>query len=105
MAAMTPALLRGVWAEVLELSEAELDALTNDTPFGSFGGDSMLAVTMAATAARHGLTLHMKGVNVFVYEGNEARGFKRISSFEVPGASRTVRVLYGGRVHYDALVT
>ncbi len=64
------------------------------TQGGVWGG----GIEMAAVS-------HMKGVNVFVYEGNEARGFKRISSFEVPGASRTVRVLYGGRVHYDALVT
>eukprot|EP00947_MAST-08B_sp_MAST-8B-sp1_P003485 g3485.t1 len=30
-------------------------------------------------------------------------GFKRISCFDVPGARKTVHVLYGGRVHYDAL--
>ena len=42
---------------MLGLSSAELDALTDDTPFGSLGGDSMLAVAMAATAARHGLSL------------------------------------------------
>ena len=29
--------------------------------------------------------------------------FRRISSFEVPHATKAVRVLYGSGVHYDAL--
>lgn len=46
---------------------------------------------------------HLKRVNVFVYQGDVSRGFKRISSFEVPHATKAVRVLYGSGVHYDAL--
>ena len=54
------------------------------------------AIEMAACS-------RLKGVNVHVYE--RARGgFKRISCFNVNGATRTIHVLYGGRVHYDALV-
>lgn len=45
----------------------------------------------------------LKKVNVHVFE--RKRGdYKRISVFEVPGASKTVHVLYQGGVHYDALV-
>ena len=58
-------LLRGVWRQVLELSEAEADALTDTTPFGSLGGDSMLAVSTTSLAARHGLQLaHLRDLNV-----------------------------------------
>ena len=47
----------------------------------------------------------MLKVNVHVYERNRhGRGFKRITCFDQQGASRTVHILYGGRVHYDALV-
>jgi len=45
----------------------------------------------------------MKGVHVHVYESC-GKGYKRISFFESPGASKTVSVLYQGRAHYDALV-
>lgn len=45
----------------------------------------------------------MRGVNVHVYERSSV-GYKRISCFDVPGATRTVHVLYRGGVHYDALV-
>ena len=50
---------------------------------------------------------HMRRVNVFVYQA-AGGGYKRISSFESPSAGggakpKTVRVLYGGGVHYDAL--
>ena len=53
----------------------------------------------------------LRNVHVHVYEGSGAR-FKRISRFEsdnAPGGGggkprRTVNVVYGGRVHYDALV-
>ena len=44
----------------------------------------------------------MKQVNVHVFE-RCTTGYKRISAFNVPGAARTVRVLYRGGVHYDAL--
>ena len=47
----------------------------------------------------------MYKVNVHVYEKCcRDRGFKRISCFDFPGASRIVHILYSGRVHYDALV-
>jgi len=48
----------------------------------------------------------MKKVNIHVYEasGQGGGGFKRISCFDAPGASKTVHVLYRGGVHYDALV-
>lgn len=44
----------------------------------------------------------MKRVNVHVFESC-SDGYKRISAFECPGASETVRVVYQGRSHYDAL--
>jgi len=44
----------------------------------------------------------MKRVNVHVFE-RCSTGYKRISAFNVPGASKTIRVLYRGGVHYDAL--
>ena len=59
---------------------------------GGWGG----AIEMAACA-------RLKRVNVHVYESSR-RGFKRISCFDAPGARRTLHVLYGGRMHYDALV-
>lgn len=49
----------------------------------------------------------MKECNVHVYE-RSCGGFKRISAFDCPRQPQTkptVRVLYGGGVHYDALVT
>ena len=62
---------------------------------GVWGG----GIEMAAVA-------HLKRVNVFVYQ-SWGGGYKRISSFESPtaasGKPRSVRVLYGGGVHYDAL--
>jgi len=45
----------------------------------------------------------MKNVSVHVYERCD-QGFKRISTFESADASKTVNVLYQGRMHYDALV-
>ena len=59
---------------------------------GGWGG----AIEMAACS-------RLKSINVHVYERSRG-GFKRISCFNVSGASKTVHVLYGGRVHYDALV-
>jgi hypothetical protein len=55
----------------------------------------------------------LKNVNVHVYEslcrssrslGAEGSGFKRISCFDCPNATKTIHVLYQGGVHYDALV-
>mgnify|MGYP003695019425 CR=1 FL=1 len=61
---------------------------------GGWGG----AIEMAACS-------HLKNINVHVYERAGRRGgFKRISCFDRPGSHRTVHILYGGRVHYDALV-
>eukprot|EP00667_Euglena_gracilis_P010935 EG_transcript_11154 len=45
----------------------------------------------------------LKEVNVHVYERCPG-GFKRISCFNVPNATKTIHVLYGGGVHFDALV-
>jgi hypothetical protein len=48
----------------------------------------------------------IKGVNVHVYERCSS-GYKRISAFDhssSPERRHTVRVLYCGGVHYDALV-
>jgi hypothetical protein len=50
----------------------------------------------------------LKGCNVHVYESQRLGGFKRISAFDhpiKPELKKTVRVLYRGGVHYDALVT
>jgi len=44
----------------------------------------------------------MRRVNVHVFE-RCSTGFKRISAFNVTGAAKTIRVLYRGGVHYDAL--
>jgi hypothetical protein len=57
---------------------------------GGWGG----AIEMAACAL-------CKGCCVHVYERSGSQ-YKRISSFGERGA--TINVLYGGRVHYDALV-
>lgn len=50
----------------------------------------------------------LKGVNVHVYEsrGFMRGGYRRISCFNAGSGrgGKTVHVLYGGRVHYDALV-
>lgn len=49
----------------------------------------------------------MLNVNVHVYErcgGRVAASFKRVSAFNVPAATKTIRVLYRGGVHFDALV-
>eukprot|EP00854_Cymbomonas_tetramitiformis_P005870 gene5870-7069_t len=46
----------------------------------------------------------VKGVSVHVYEKAQAGTFTRISSFDHGGKSqRNINVVYGGRVHYDAL--
>ena len=54
-------LLRGVWQHVLDLEEGEAAALSDSSPFGALGGDSVLAVAMVSLAAKHGLTLAVSG--------------------------------------------
>ena len=59
---------------------------------GGWGG----GIEMAACSVVH-------NVNVHVYE--KKRGsYKRISCFDAEGARKTLHVLYGGRMHYDALI-
>lgn len=45
----------------------------------------------------------MKNVNVHVYEKCQ-EGYRRISTFDAPGAAKTISVVYQGRMHYDAIV-
>lgn len=59
---------------------------------GGWGG----GIEMACASRLH-------NVNIYVYE-KKAGGFDRISCFPSKGARKTVRVLYQGGVHYDALV-
>ena len=54
-------LLRGVWQHVLDLEEGEAAALSDSSPFGALGGDSVLAVARASPAAKHGLALAVSG--------------------------------------------
>jgi hypothetical protein len=63
---------------------------------GSWGG----GIEMACVS-------NMKRCNVHVYE-KSMTGYKRISAFDYPSepeTRKTIRVLYCGGVHYDALVT
>ncbi|GAB5354670.1 hypothetical protein AAMO2058_000138900 [Amorphochlora amoebiformis] len=46
---------------------------------------------------------HLYGVNVHVWERSWGV-YKRISCFEVKGARKVINVIYGGRMHYDALI-
>ena len=49
----------------------------------------------------------IKNCNVHVYESVRTGGFKRISAFDHPvrpELKRTIRILYRGGVHYDALL-
>jgi len=49
---------------------------------------------------------HLKRVNVHVYQRSTDDSYKRISCFDCKkGARMTVRVLYCGGTHYDAMVT
>ena len=48
-------------------------------------------------------------INVHVYERksglfSRSSGYRRISCFNVSRTGKTIHILYGGRVHYDALV-
>ena len=64
---------------------------------GAWGG----GIEMACMSA-------LKLCNVHVYESFRLGGYKRISAFDHPvnpELKRTVRVLYRGGVHYDALIT
>ena len=72
------------------------------------GGSSVSAYArkMSSSAWGGGIEMasvsKMKGVNVHVYEQTYG-GFKRISAFdheESPETKPTIRVLYGGGVHY-----
>ena len=44
------------------------------------------------------------GEGSFSGGGGGGPAFRRIGCFDVPGARRTLHILYSGRVHYDALV-
>ena len=59
-------------------------------------------ISFALSASTIGI-YRLKNINVHVYERSRG-GFQRISCFNVDGARTTVHVLYGGRVHYDALI-
>lgn len=63
---------------------------------GAWGG----GIEMACMSA-------IKACNVHVYKSLKLGGFKRISAFDHPvnpELKKTIRVLYRGGVHYDALV-
>ena len=50
----------------------------------------------------------LKRCNVHVYESVRSGGYSRISAFDHPirpDTKRTIRILYRGGVHYDALVS
>ena len=59
---------------------------------GGWGG----GIEMAACSV-------MCQVNIHVYE-RKGMGYKRISCFNHPRATKTIHVLYGGRAHYDSLI-
>ena len=70
-------LLRAAWCRVLALSAAEAGALTDDTPFGSLGGDSILAAAVAGLVAQYGLQLGREaayGVETMTVSSLVARG-------------------------------
>ena len=75
------------WESLLSVA-----AYTSKMAHSGWGG----GVELAATA-------ELKNVTIEVYEPHGG-GFKRISVFHKPSARSTVRVLYRGGVHYDALV-
>merc|ERR1711988_777467 len=92
--------------------ERNADLTIADTPLKDWvkwdGGGSVSAYSrrMAVGGWGGGIEMaafsQMKRVNVHVFE-RCSTGYKRISAFNVPGASKTIRVLYRGGVHYDAL--
>ena len=57
----------------------------------------------AARARRLAIFSHTQQVTVCVYEPNPGGGFRQISVFGSPKGSKKLHLLYGGRVHYDAL--
>lgn len=69
-----------------------VNTYTSKMEFTGWGG----AVEMAAAA-------ELNHVNIEVYEPSSL-GYRRISLFAKAGAKQTIRVLYRGGVHYDALV-
>lgn len=73
-------------------SGGTVNAYAQKMSSGTWGG----GIEMAALT-------RMKHVNVHVYEKCR-EGYRRISAFESPGSSKTVNVLYQGRMHYDAIV-
>jgi hypothetical protein len=97
------------------LANPELDIA--DTPLREWVmWDSQLTVCEYAelmrTGSRWGGAIEMavcaklKNAHVHVYEAaasDESGCFKRISCFDGGASSRTITVVYGGRVHYDAL--
>jgi len=59
-------LLRNVWARVLRLSETEINAGIDETPFGALGGDSSAAVQVAIYIYIYVLTyIHIR---VYIYK-------------------------------------
>ena len=107
------AVLRAEIADFV-LANPELDIA--DTPLREWVlWDSQLTVCEYAermrTGSRWGGAIEMavcaklKKAHVHVYEAaaSESGCFKRISCFDGGASSRTITVVYGGRVHYDAL--
>eukprot|EP00602_Paraphysomonas_sp_CaronLab_P013768 CAMPEP_0185040072 /NCGR_PEP_ID=MMETSP1103-20130426/37692_1 /TAXON_ID=36769 /ORGANISM="Paraphysomonas bandaiensis, Strain Caron Lab Isolate" /LENGTH=218 /DNA_ID=CAMNT_0027579221 /DNA_START=205 /DNA_END=861 /DNA_ORIENTATION=+ len=75
-------------------SGGSVGSYTRRMSMGAWGG----GIEMAAVSM-------MRGVNIHVYE-RSGLGFTRISAFDHPDSpetKKTVRVLYCGGVHYDAL--
>mmetsp|Transcript_16718 Transcript_16718/g.25113 ORF Transcript_16718/g.25113 Transcript_16718/m.25113 type:complete len:261 (+) Transcript_16718:42-824(+) len=77
-------------------SGESVGSYTRRMSMGAWGG----GIEMAAVSL-------MRGVNIHVYE-RSGLGFTRISAFDHPNSPetrQTIRVLYCGGVHYDALST
>lgn len=102
-------------AEIADYIAGNPDALVADNPIKNWVlWDSGLNTAEYARSMRAGsrwggavelaVCAKIRGVTVDVYE-RSGGGFSRISSFQGNSGSctATVNVLYGGRVHYDAL--
>lgn len=101
-------------AEIADYIAAHPDAKIADNPLRDWvlwdaGMDTVAYGRAMRTGSRWGgavelaVCAQLKKVNVHVYERDKCgKGFVRISSFG-GAASSTVSLLYGGRVHYDAL--
>lgn len=46
----------------------------------------------------------LKRVSIHVWERSPRGGYKRISCFDCPGATKVVNIIYQGGVHYDAIL-